>query len=81
MSSEADPSGLVLNFNADHTASGELNGEALAIDGLKWSMFDTFGSFAEADDCVISSWLINEDGTLEVTYDDGENYYLYICEK
>ena len=80
-SAEISPTALSLELYPDHTGTGALNGEDLKLQDYTWSGLGNWACFDDAEGCVISSWETNDDGELEVTYDDGDNYWIFICSK
>lgn len=71
-----------MNVNADKTVDVVYKGQKL--DTYTWSIFGTFFSIdKDESDKVNITGDINEDGSMEVTYDNqnDDDYYMFHCVK
>ena len=74
-SGEIEPTALTMNLKADKSAEITYKGEDMGEQ--KWSFALGSGSFEDFD----ITFKMNDDGSMEVTYFEGDDYYNFHCVK
>lgn len=74
-SGEIEPTALTMNLKADKSAEITYKGEDMGEQ--KWSFALGSGSFEDFD----ITFEMNDDGSMEVTYFEGDDYYNFHCVK
>lgn len=76
-SEEIDPAAFTMELLPDKTAKITYKGSDMG-DDLTWSWYTSLGGSIQGCDVT---WTMNEDGSIKVTYYEGDDFYYFNCVK